>query len=211
MQDSHTLPPEKVHLHSFPLYMITSLCVMCLGSSLNCSFFLFFFFITMHDSCLFKRHQCANCCWYASFDLRWYMFEHISSAHQLWQFPPEHLHFVFCPLVCCFFLTNTSTSLVSPDGSRVRSSPSSGATRQNNLLGCLQWHLSSLWRPEVCGQSLQVVSPHPFLWFLHSGARSTWKVENRTAEGTRWEAFSVLLISLHYLCNIKNINSLHIK
>lgn len=50
MQDSHTLPPEKVHLHSFPLYMITSLCVMCLGSSLNCSFFLFFFLITMHDS-----------------------------------------------------------------------------------------------------------------------------------------------------------------
>lgn len=46
MQDSHTLPPEKVHLHSFPLYMITSLCVMCLGSSLNCSFF----FITVHDS-----------------------------------------------------------------------------------------------------------------------------------------------------------------
>lgn len=51
MQDSHTLLPEKVHLHSFPLYMITSLCVMCLGSSLNCSFFLFFiFFITVHDS-----------------------------------------------------------------------------------------------------------------------------------------------------------------
>lgn len=50
MQDSHALPPEKVHLHSFPLYMITSLCVMCLGSSLNCSFFLFFFIITVHDS-----------------------------------------------------------------------------------------------------------------------------------------------------------------
>lgn len=138
----------------------------------------------------------------------------LSISPQLTSYGSFHLSIYilyFVHLYAVFFLTNTSTSLVSPDGSRVRSSPSSGATRQNNLLGCLQWHLSSLWRPEVCGQSLQVVSPHPFLWFLHSGARSTWKVENRTAEGTRWEAFSVLLISLHYLCNIKNINSLHIK
>lgn len=79
----------------------------------------------------------------------------------------------------CFFPS------VALDDGRARPSPSTGAARPDNPTWCLRWLLSPLWRQEVCGESLQVVSPYSLLWFLHPGAWSTRKIKNWPTERTR--------------------------
>lgn len=77
----------------------------------------------------------------------------------------------------------------SPGDCRLWPSAPTGAARQDYSPWRVQWLLPPLWRQEVCGQGLQVVSPHPVLRFLCAGASATWKIENWTPEGTRWVYF----------------------
>ena len=102
-------------------------------------------------------------------------------------------HFQCCVLFC-----------VSGD-SRVRPSAPTGAARPDDLPGWLRWLLPPFWRQEVRGQGFQVVSPHPLIWFLHSGAQSTRKTEDWTPEGTRWVLFLFFLYLTEMWSRIKTV------